>query len=145
MTYRYNWIYSDRALIHVHVFNGKHVKGPVQKFFSSIFVYIYKFIYILILFEASIFFWTGTLTLGKKTRRLTIASGPVSRTVSVLQARILLHIGTPISLQTALTDTHEVRGQRNVLLDCIPISLLPSRHQQKTCIETINKLIEQQS
>lgn len=49
-----------------------------------------------------------TLTLGKKTRRLTIASGPVSRTVSVLQARILLHIGTPISLQTALTDTHEL-------------------------------------
>lgn len=135
----YNWIYSDRALIpvHVHVFNGRHVKGPVQKFFSSIFVYIYLYIYILILFEASIFFWTGTLTLGKKTRRLTIASGPVSRTVSVLQARILLLMGTPSSLQTALTDTQEVRGQRNVL-DCIPISLLSSRHQQKTCIEIIN-------
>lgn len=42
----YNWIHSDRALIHVHVFNGRHVKGPVQKFFSSIFVYIYKYIYI---------------------------------------------------------------------------------------------------
>lgn len=49
-----------------------------------------------------------TLTLGKKTRRLTIASGPVSRTVSVLQARILLRMGTPSSLQTALTDTQEM-------------------------------------
>lgn len=103
--------------------------------------YIYNIF--LILFEVSIFFWTGTLTLGKKTRRLTIASGPVSRTVSVLQARILLLMGTPSSLQTALTDTQEVRGQRNALLDCIPISLLPSRHLQKE--ETINKLIEQQS
>lgn len=118
------------------LFNGKHVKGPVQKFISSIFVYIYKY---------SIYFWTGTLTLGKKTRRLTVVSGPVSRAVRFLQARILLRMGTPSSLQTALTDTQEVRGQRNALLDCIPFSLLHSRHQQKTCIETINKLIEQQS
>lgn len=69
--------------------------------------YVYIFF---ILFEVSISFRTGALTQGKKTRRLTVASGPVTRAVSVLQARILLHTGTPSSLQTALTRTQEVRG-----------------------------------
>lgn len=53
---------------------------------------------------------TGALTLGKKSRRVTVTIGPVSRKVKVLHIRILLHSGSPSSLQTALALTEEVRG-----------------------------------
>ena len=53
---------------------------------------------------------TGALTLGKKSRRVTVAIGPVSRKVKVLHIQILLHSGSASSLQTALALTEEVRG-----------------------------------
>ena len=53
---------------------------------------------------------TGALTLGKKSRRVTMAIGPVSRKVKVLHMGILLHSGSASSLQTALALTEEVRG-----------------------------------
>ncbi|XP_078313322.1 superkiller complex protein 3-like [Crassostrea virginica] len=81
------------------------------------------------------------LTLGKKSRRVTVTIGPVSRKVKVLHIRILLHSGSPSSLQTALALTEELcTDGANPEVLCLKGHILLKLNRADEVEEIVNKL-----